>query len=179
MSQLMPALEALFTRRSVRAFTPEPVSEQDMRTIIRAGMFAPSAHNKRTWAMVTVTDRRKLDALADIGKYWKMLKEAPLAVVCCAEAANTPADREEFLVQNSAAATENMLLCAHALGLGAVWLGINNSSEYCAPVRRLLDIPEDIRLVSLMAVGHPKDDLPARSAPAERMEEDKWHRERW
>ena len=173
------AMDTLLQRRSVRTFSDEPVSEAYMRAILRAGMHAPSAHNRRTWEMLTITSRETLDALAPMSKWWSMLKEAPLCIVCCAYASGIKPEDEEFLVQNSAAATENMLLCIDALGLGGVWLGIHTKRPYYEDVKKLLDIPEEVRVVSLMAVGHPREPLAPRPQPAERFEEQKWHRETW
>lgn len=179
MKQDIKAMDALLTRRSVRSFTQEPVSEEDLRAILRAGMFAPSAHNGRTWRMLTVTDRAKLNALAPMSRWWHMLREAPLCIVCCGHSPELAAMDEELLVQNSVAATENMLLCIHALGLGGVWLGITPQRPQYEDVKKLLCIPGDVRVVSLIAVGHPKEPLPARAAPLERFEEEKWHKEQW
>lgn len=173
------AMDALLQRRSVRSFTEEPVSEDQVRAILRAGMFAPSAHNKRTWELITVTSRETLNALAPMSKWWGMLKEATLCIVCCGYAPGIKPEDEEFLVQNSVAATENMLLCIDALGLGGVWLGIHPKRPYYADVKALLGIPEEVRVVSLIAVGHPREPLPPRAQPAERFEEHKWHKEKW
>ena len=82
-------------------------------------------------------------------------------------------------MQNSVAATENMLLCIHALGLGGVWLGITPQRPHYEDVKKLLSIPGDVRVVSIIAVGHPTEPLPARAAPLERFEEEKWHKEQW
>ena len=173
------AMEAILTRRSVRAFTNEPVSEADIRAIVRAGMYAPSAHNRRTWQMLSITDRAALDALAPLNRWWSMLREATLCVVTLAHYPGVKPEDEEFLVQNSAAATQNMLLAIHALGLGGVWLGIQPLRPYYEDVKSLLNIPADVRVVSLIAAGHIRPPLPARAAPQERFEEEKWHKERY
>ncbi|HWR22668.1 MAG TPA: nitroreductase family protein [Feifaniaceae bacterium] len=173
------AMDALLQRRSVRSFTKEPVSEEQIRAILRAGMFAPSAHNRRTWEIITVTSRETLDALAPLSKWWGMLREAALCIVCCGHFPGIDPADEEFLVQNSVAATENMLLCIDAMGLGGVWLGIHTRRPYYADVKKLLNIPEDVRVVSLIAAGHPKAPLAPRAQPAERFDEHKWHREKW
>ena len=172
-------MDALLQRRSIRSFTKEPLSEEQVRTILRAGMYAPSAHNKRTWELITITSREKLDALAPMSKWWGMLKEAALCIVCCGYSPDIKPEDEEFLVQNSVAATENMLLCIDALGLGGVWLGIHTKRPCYADVKALLGIPEEVRVVSLIAVGHPKEPLPPRAQPTERFEEQKWHKEKW
>ncbi len=173
------AIDALLQRRSVRSFTKEPITEEQIQAILRAGMYAPSAHNKRTWEIITVTSREKLDALAPLSKWWAMLKEATLCIVCCGYAPGIKTEDEEFLVQNSVAATENMLICIDALGLGGVWLGIHPKRPNYADVKALLGIPEGVRVVSLIAVGHPNVPLVPRAHPVERFEEHKWHKEKW
>jgi hypothetical protein len=119
----------------VRAFTEEPVQEADIRAIVRAGMHAPSAHNRRAWQMLTVTDRATLDALAPMNRWWGMLKEATLCVVTLSYSPGIRPEDEEFLVQDGAAATENMLLAIHALGLGGVWLGVHPQRPYYKDVK--------------------------------------------
>lgn len=173
------AMEALLERRSVRAFTEEPVQETDIRAIVRAGMHAPSAHNRRAWQMLTVTDRATLDALAPMNRWWSMLKEATLCVVTLSYSPGIKPEDEEFLVQDGAAATENMLLAIHALGLGGVWLGVHPQRPYYEAVKALLNIPAEVRVVSLIAAGRPQQPLPPRTAPQERFEEEKWHKERY
>ncbi len=173
------AMDALLQRRSVRTFTNEPVSEEHVRAILRAGMFAPSAHNKRSWELITVTSRETLNALAPMSKWWGMLREAPLCIVCCGYSPGIKPEDEEFIVQNSVAATENMLLCIDALGLGGVWLGIHPKRPYYEDVKALLGIPEEVRVVSLIAAGHPREPLAPRAQPQERFEEQKWHQENW
>ncbi len=175
----MNAIDAILTRRSVRSFLNTPVSEEELKAILRAGMFAPSAHNRRTWEFITVTERPLLNELSVMSRYWGMLKEAPLCIVTCGYSPGIKPEDEEFLIQNSSAATENMLLMAHSLGLGAVWLGICRERPYYNSVKALLKIPADVRVVSLMAVGRPKAELAPRALPLERFEAEKWHRERY
>jgi len=179
MKQEKTAMETLLTRRSVRAFTPEPVGGEEVRAILRAGMYAPSAHNQRTWEIITITSRRTLDMLAPMSKWWKMLYEAPLCIACCGRAPAGHPEFEDFLVQNSVAATENMLLAIDALGLGGVWLGIRENAGYYGRIKEILELPSDVRLVSLIAAGHIREPLPARAQPQERFEEQKWHKEVW
>lgn len=179
MSKEMTAMQALLTRRSVRNFTGEPVSESDLKEIIRAGMYAPSAHNQRSWDFISITDRELIDKLQSTCKYYRALKTAPLCIVICSSNSDGHEWPEAFLIQNGAAATENMLLAIHALGLGAVWLNAAKEMEHYGPVKDALNIPDDVIVVSLLAVGHPADDLPERAEPQDRFEIEKWHREQW
>ncbi len=178
MEKQQAVLDALFARRSIRSYTDEPVSAQDIETIIRAGMFAPSAHNQRSWAFITVQDRQKLIELANCCKYWKMLNEAPLAIACCAECEETDAESRTYLLHNVCAATENMLLAIHGLGLGGVWLNASPQRDFYKTATAALGIPETVELVAVLAVGHPAPDQPPRRMP-ERFEPEKWHKERW
>jgi nitroreductase len=118
----MDTLTAIRTRRSIRAYTAEPVSEEMIETLLAAAMQAPSAGNQQPWHFVIIQQRALLDALDEAMPYGKMLHQAALAVVVCAEAALDV--RGGYWVQDCSAATQNLLLAAHASGLGAVWLGI-------------------------------------------------------
>ncbi|MDL2258021.1 nitroreductase family protein [Eubacteriales bacterium OttesenSCG-928-K08] len=175
----MDTMQAIITRQSIRSFTNQPVDEEQIEAIVRAGMHAPSAHHKRTWRMISVTERKTLDALSELGKYWKMLKEATLCIATCVYAPGIKAEDMELQIHNGAAATQNMLLAAHALGLGAVWLGISPERPAYLPTKELLSIPEEARVVSLIAVGHPQEPIPPRREPLDRLEPEKWFKERW
>ena len=172
----METMQAIFERRSVRAFTEKKLTNEQIESILRAGMYAPSARNTRTWAFITVTEPNTLLALKATAPNWKPLQSAPLCIAVCGYEESMLPENAESLVQNGAAATENMLLCIHDMGFGAVWLGINPQKPHYLPTKALLGIPEDVRVVALMAVGEPKEP-PAQ--PAERYEPEKWHKERW
>lgn len=178
MNKEMSALDAIFTRRSIRSYTQEPVSEKDVETIIRAGMYAPSAHNGRTWEMLTVTGKEELVALGDIQKYWRLLKDAPLCIACCAYEPSAEPKRRTYLVHNTCAAVENMLLAIHALGLGGVWLNASPEREHYEAAKKIMGIPQEVDLVAVIACGHPAAEQPPRVMP-ERYEPEKWHREAW
>lgn len=147
----MDLLEGIYSRRSVREFTDEPVSREDIMEILKAGSWAPSGLNNQPWRFVVVRDRAKLLELAKLTRYRHIIAGAPaaLAVFCDREAMyNEVKDH-----QGVGACLQNMLLAAHALGLGAVWLGeiLNRSGE----VRELLELPERLELMAVVAVGHP------------------------
>ncbi len=114
-------------------------------------MAAPSGKNLRPWHFVVVTDRGRLDRLAEKGTYWKMLHEAPLAIVVCGD----PAISDRYYDQDSVAATENILLAVSMLGLGGVWLGCHPNPERMDPVREILGIPGAIVPISIISIGHP------------------------
>jgi nitroreductase len=146
-------LENIFARRSIRRYTDEPVSEENVRTLLKAAMAAPSASDRRPWHFIVVRQRATLDALAECHPYAKMLFEAPLCIVPCAD----PAISDAWWVQDCSAATENLLLAATALGLGAVWVGVYPRTERARAVREVLGIPESIVPLCLVPIGRPAE----------------------
>ncbi|MDW7754170.1 MAG: nitroreductase family protein, partial [Brevefilum sp.] len=118
----MRTLEAIFTRRSVRDFKHDPVSDNDLNDLLRAAMQAPSAKNEQPWHFIVIDDPEILHAIPEFHPYSKMLMDAPLAILVCSDR-KLETKRASWL-QDCSAATQNILLAAHALGLGAVWLGI-------------------------------------------------------
>ena len=151
----MEALEALKTRRSVRAFTSRPVSMETVRELIRAAQHAPSAGNEQPWHFIILTDRELLDRIPDYHPYAGMLCEAPVAVLVCGD---TRAEKHPGMwVQDCAAATQNLLLAAHAKGLGAVWVGIHPREDRIEPLRQLIEMPAEVMPFALVPVGHPAE----------------------
>ncbi len=169
----MDTLEALMTRRSVRAYTDQPVPEDLLQKILAAGMQAPSANNQQPWHFVVVRNRQHLDALADALPLGKMLGQAPLGIVVCADANRQP--RAGYWGQDCAAATQNILLACHALGLGAVWIGVYPRDERVAAVRDQLSLPAGVTPLCAIAVGWPAE----RPAPVDRFRPDRIHEEQW
>jgi len=164
-------VETIFSRRSIRKYTEQPVSEGDIKTLLEAAMAAPSASNRKPWHFVVVTERETLDRLADAHSYGKMLHEAPLCVSVCGDTKVS----ERFWVQDCSAATENLLLAATALGLGAVWLGVHPSENRVRDVRRILSIPEGFVPLNLISIGHPAEEKEKRT----QYDEAQVHRGRW
>jgi nitroreductase len=150
----MDALEAIMTRRSVRSFTDEPVNDEQLDVVLRAAMAAPSAGNEQPWRIVTVRDRDMLARLSNATPFARPLAGAAVGLVICGE---TVAVRHSgFWVDDCAAATENVLLAAHAAGLGAVWMGVHPSKLLVANVRRILRPPRSVTPFALIALGHPE-----------------------
>lgn len=169
----MDAIEAILARRSIRAYTAEPVSEADIETIMRAAMAAPSAGNQQPWRFVVTTERGTLDAMAECTPYGSMLRQAPLAITVCADTRELK--HQVMWQQDCGAATENALVAIHALGLGAVWLGFWPKMERVDPLKAVLGLPEAIEPFSVLAVGHPAETKP----PADRYRAEFVHRDRW
>ncbi len=148
--------ECLQTRVSVRSFTSESVSETQIEKLLRAAMAAPSALNKQPWHFVVVTEKVQLEALAEVSPNAKMAAVAPLAIVVCGVMSKTAeGEARDFWIQDCSAATQNILLEAHALGLGAVWTGTYPILGRCAAVAEVLSIPEGVVPFSIVVAGHP------------------------
>ncbi len=163
-------LKMIFARRSVRDYTGEAVAEGDLRSLLEAAMAAPSANNRQPWRFVVVRERALLDRLAAEHPYGKMIAKAPLALAVCGDLAVS-----DWWVQDCAAATENLLVAAAGIGLGAVWIGCHGRPEREETARRCLGIPKSIGVLCLIAVGHPAE----RIAPRTQYDPAKLHAERW
>jgi len=164
-----PVLE----RRSVRRYTAEDVDERDVRKVLEAAMAAPSAGNERPWHFLVLRDRGLLDGVMKVHPYAQMLKQSPVAVLVCGDP--TLEKYKGFWVQDCAAATENMLIMAVQLGLGAVWLGIYPIEERVDGLRQLLGLPENVTPFALVPLGHPAEEKRA----IDRYVEDRVHQDGW
>jgi len=146
----MEAMECLKTRRSIRAYSGEPVPREVVEDIIDAGRLAATAVNVQPWQFVVVTDsevRRKLAGIADYGKF---IAQAPVCVAVFCEDG-------KYYLEDGSAATQNILNAARAHGLGSCWVA-GDKKPYCATIRDLLGVPENHKLVSLVAMGRPAED---------------------
>ncbi|MFO0752674.1 MAG: nitroreductase family protein [Thermodesulfovibrionales bacterium] len=168
-------LRTIYSRRSVRSFTGEAVSREDLMKILKAGMAAPSAVNIQPWSFVAVTKREVLDELCAALPYAKMLDTAGAAIAVCGVPDKDEIYSRRYWVMDCSAATENILLACHALGLGAVWTAAYADEEKIRNVRRILQIPETIIPLNVIPVGVPKE----KGAPIDKFKEDNIHWERW
>lgn len=150
-------LDAIFTRTSIRSYEPDhAVSRDTVEILLRAAMSAPSAVNKQPWAFVVLDTREALDSLAEVLPYAKMLTHAPLAIVPCGDMNKAiEGEGRDFWIQDVSAATENMLIAAHALGLGAVWTGVYPDLERVKAVKERLGMPDNIIPLCVVPVGYP------------------------
>lgn len=152
------AIETLMTRTSIRSFTDRTVSADTIEMLLRAGMAAPTAVNKQPWHFVVINDRAKLDELGGNGRQSQMWQESTLAIAVCGnmeKALEGPA--QAFWIQDCSAATENILLAAHALGLGAVWTGCYPMEERMANVSQVLNLPETVIPLCVIVMGYPNE----------------------
>lgn len=169
----MDVLEAIMTRRSIRRYSDEPVTGDQIETILRAAQAAPSAGNQQPWRFIVLTDRAMLTAAADTSPYAGMLADAALGLVICG--ATEGLKHEAMWQQDCSAAVQNALLAVHALGLGGVWLGYYPKMERVAPLKDLLGIPEGVEPLAVLAIGHPAE----QKSPSDRYDPSFVRQERW
>ena len=151
-------VENIMTRTSIRNYTDQTISADTIETLLRAGMAAPTAVNKQPWHFVAVTDKEKLTGLATANPNAGMAAKAPLAIVVCGDMKKTlEGGGRAFWIQDCSAATENILLAANALGLGAVWTGTYPSEERVAAVSEVLKLTEDIIPLCTIVIGYPAE----------------------
>ncbi len=169
------ALNVIYTRRSVRSFTGDAVSREDLMKILRAGMSAPSAVNVQPWSFITVTKRETLDELCEMLPYAKMLDKAGAAIVVCGIPDKDAVYSRKYWVMDCSAASENILLAAHALGLGAVWTAVYVDEERVRDVRKILHIPQHIIPLNVIPIGIPK----GKGSAIDKFREENIHWEKW
>jgi nitroreductase len=149
-------ISVIHSRKSVRNYTGERVSKDDLVALVKAGMAAPSAVNKQPWAFVIVTDDDTLAKLAEGLPYTKMIVKSRACIVVCGDMSKALSGVErDFWIQDCSAASENILLAAESMGLGAVWSGMYPLQERVAHVRKVLGLPDNIIPLNIIAVGHP------------------------
>lgn len=170
----MNTLECIKTRRSIRRYDRTRVIP-DLLTdkLIEAGMYAPTARNLRGWHFIVINKKAILTELSDIHPYGKMLADASLAILVCGDLNIEP--EEAYNAINCAAATQNILLAAHDMGLGAVWLGVYPRKDRMDGVRNIFHLPINALPVSLISIGYPSEE---KEIP-ERVEKGKIHLNGW
>lgn len=165
----------ILRRVSVRIYEDTPVSDDQIAALLHAAMSAPSAVNRQPWEFIVVDDRKLLVQLADALPYAKMTARAPLAIVVCG-------NEERFLdgvdstlwEQDLSAAAENILLAAHAIGLGGVWTCLYPHDDRIAPVRKILNLPDHLFPFNLIPIGYPEKE----HAPMGKWHPDRVHQNR-
>jgi nitroreductase len=169
----MDALTCIMTRRSTRKYEPGDISDQTMEQLLRAAMAAPSAGNAQPWHFVVLRDRAVLDEIPSFHPYAKMVREAAAAILVCGDPSLEK--YKGFWVQDCSNASLSILLAAHALGLGAVWVGVYPEADRVEGFRRLLGLPEQIIPLSLLPLGRPGQ----QAGSVDRFESGRVHRDRW
>ena len=169
----MDALEAILTRRSIRAYTDQPVARETVNELLEAAQAAPSASNQQPWHFIVITERGILNEIPTYHPYSQMLRRAPLAIAVCADPGLEVS--KGYWVQDCSAAAQNILLAAHARGLGAVWLGVYPLPDRIAALQRTLALPQEVIPLCLIAIGHPAEKKPR----ANRFNPARVHQNRW
>lgn len=149
---IMDIMEALFTRRSIRKYTGESVTDGDIQVILRAGFYAPSAKNRQPWHFIVIRSKETRTAITGFQPYTKMLPQADCCIVVCGD--KLKEHKTGFLIEDCSAALQNMLLAAHGIGLGAVWCGLYPLPVVTKAISELLNLPENIIPVGLISIGH-------------------------
>ncbi len=167
------AIDNILSRRSTRRYNDRTIEAAALETMLKAAMSAPSAHNQQPWAFVVIDDRKILDSIPEFHPYSKMLYQAPAAIVVCGDLRELPAPY--FWQQDCAAATQNILLAANALGIGSVWLGVFPHEELVTKVQELLGIPGDIKPFSIISLGYPSEG----KGPSNRFAPERIHHNGW
>lgn len=164
--QTQDAIENIMSRKSVRKYLPKPVEKEKVQTLLKAGMAAPSGKDVRPWEFVVVTDRAALDSMAAALPYAKMLTHAPMAIVVCGDTT-----KSSYWYLDCSAATQNILLAAEALELGAVWTAAYPYDDRMAVVSRYTALPEHIKPLCVIPVGY----LAMPHSPKDKWDESKVH----
>ncbi len=158
-------LKALRERRSIRKYEEKEINNSLVKELLTAGMYAPSAVNKQPWHFIVIQEPSLLKEVGTFHPNAKMLERSALGILVCAD--EKQAHHGGYWIQDCSAATQNILLAAHALGLGAVWLGIHPREQRKEGVRRLFKLPDHIQPLSLVSIGYPaeKKEQPDRYRP--------------
>lgn len=148
--QTQDALENILSRKSVRKYLAKPVEKEKLELILKAGMAAPSGKDVRPWELIVIDDRSTLDSMAEVLPYAKMLKQAPMAIVVCGDTT-----KSSYWYLDCSAVTQNILLAAEALGLGAVWTATYPYPERMEVVKKYTALPDEINSLCVIPVGYP------------------------
>ncbi|MFA5250647.1 MAG: nitroreductase family protein [Parachlamydiales bacterium] len=169
----MQAIEALLTRRSIRKYTQAPIPAEILEKLFLCTLAAPSAKNQKPLHLVVIQEKKTLSQIAAFHPHAAMCKEAALGILICSD--TKIETTESFCLQDGAAAAENLLVAAHALGLGAVWVSVHPKEERIASFVRLLGLPENILPIALIVLGHPNEKKTLKEPP----EKSRLHFEKW
>lgn len=173
----METMEAILSRRSVRSYTEQPISDALVREILEAGMSGPSCVNARDWSFIVVKDREKLNRMADAnGGPAQPLRSAALGILICGDLQRAFSRAPEYWVIDCAIAGQNMILAAASFGIGSVWLGTWPQMNRVERQRELFQLPEHIVPHSIISFGWPQESAQSTSP---KWEDDRVHYETW
>lgn len=170
-----PELEVIFSRRSIRKYTDQVVTESEIRDILEAGMAAPSAVCKDPWRFVVVTDKETRREISNCLPNGKMLANASVGIVVCGALEEAHASELSYLLQDCTASIQNMLIAVNKIELGACWLGVHPREDRILKIREILGIPDKIIPLSILSIGHYVKKEESRT----RYDKNKVHYEKW
>jgi nitroreductase len=168
-------LNFILGRRSIRVYSPGEVSELAVTKLLEAAMAAPSAMTKDPWRFVVIRDKQTLARMAEALPGGKMLVTASLAIVVCGDMDGVLDRQLSYLLQDCSAAIENLLICAHVLGLGACWVGVHPSEDSIRRLKEMLSMPAPVIPIAAISLGHPGE----QPSPRTRYNPDSVHIEKW
>lgn len=169
----MDIFEAILKRRSIRKYKDQEIPDYLIRDLLKAAMYAPSAMNYQSWQFVVINERRKLEEILEIIPHAEMLKSAQAAILICGDLS---LDKNiDYLQQNCSAATQNLMLWAHGVGLGTCWIGVYPVEEIVSGLKTLFNLPEYVIPISLVSLGYPAENPIA----DERFKTEKIHFNKW
>jgi len=148
-------LSVIQSRKSVRNYTDKLVSKEDLNTIMRAGMAAPSGHDTRPWQFIAITDRGTMLELRKELEWARGLDGSPAAIVVCGDMSKVDKRNPEFWITDTSAATQNILLAIEAMGLGGVWSTLYPGDERMQHARKILNLPDHIMPMCVIPLGYP------------------------
>lgn len=172
-SAIPDALTVIHNRKSVRKYLNKPVTKEQIEVLLKAGMASPTAGDKRPWAFVVITEPAMLDTLSLSSRGTKMLSSAAAAIAVCGD--TSMGFKSEVWVQDCSAASENILLAAEAIGLGAVWTGIYLNEEPTKYVKRVLGLPPEVYPLNIISIGYPT----GAEKPKNKWDPTRIHWEKW
>lgn len=170
----MDGMNALFNRRSIRKYKKQKLSEEELTLLLKAAMSAPSAGNEQPWEFIVVRNTSMLERITEFHPYSKMLLHADTAIIVCGNLSRQIYDRN-YWVLDCSAATENILIEATELQIGAVWLAVYPEPDRIEGIKRLLCLPEEVIPLAIVSLGYPDEQKKA----AERYKVERVHYETW
>ena len=169
----MDTLTAIHTRRSIREYQDKNIPEELVLELLKAAMASPSARNQQPWEFVVITDPGLRNQIPAVCPFAQMIVDAPLAILVCGNLKIETA--QGYWEIDCAAATQNLLLAAHALGLGAVWLGVHPHETLIDGTKKLFNIPDHVTPLGIISLGYPEETKP----PRENYNPERVHRNKW